>query len=142
MGDRPASPLVGLGEADLILGFEPLEAARWTGYLKPDGRIVTSDRRLDPMPVVTGKATYPERPCDLFGERCAHVTTLDAQAIAREAGNAKAANLVLIGVAASMSDIPKETWLAAIRDTVPAKTLETNRKAFEAGYGFLKGGDR
>jgi indolepyruvate ferredoxin oxidoreductase beta subunit len=141
MGRRVSSPLVEKGEADLVLGFEPLETARWIEYLKTGGRVITGSARVNPMPVVTGQAAYPEGLSEICAERCGDVVAVDAGKIAREAGNAKAANLVLIGAAAAGSEIPKETWIDAIRATVPARSLETNLKAFEAGYGIRKGGN-
>ena len=59
-GDRVNSPVIDKGEADYIVSFELLEAARWLSYLKPDGQIVTSTQQIDPMPVITGAAQYPE----------------------------------------------------------------------------------
>ena len=59
-GDKVNSPVIDKGEADFIVSFELLEAARWLEYLKPDGQIVTSTQQIDPMPVITGAAKYPE----------------------------------------------------------------------------------
>lgn len=134
-GGSVASPVIEKGEADLILSFEALEAARWLPYLRKEGKIVTNTQQMDPMPVVTGNASYPE---DIIGKiraAGADVTAVDALALAMEAGSAKAVNIVLIGLCARYMDIPKESWEAAIRETVPAKFVDMNLKAFELGYG-------
>ena len=132
-GEKVYSPVIDKGEADYIVSFELLEAARWTEYLRPEGKLVTNIQQINPMPVITGAAQYPE---DIKGKLAAlaNVTTLDALALATEAGNTKAVNVVLIGVMAKNTDIPYEKWVETIKATVPAKFLEVNLKAFDLGY--------
>ena len=132
-GESVASPVIDTGEADCIVSFEILEAARWLPYLKKDGRIVTSTQQIDPMPVVTGAAEYPE---DLVGKLQATGAKIDALvcvALAEKAGNLKAVNLVLMGRLSHYFDIPEESWRRAIEACVPAKFLEVNLRAFELG---------
>jgi indolepyruvate ferredoxin oxidoreductase beta subunit len=121
------------GEADFIVSFELLEAARWTEYLKPGGKIVVNTQEISPMPVITGAAQYPE---DIEGKlsAVANVTALDALSLAEQAGSAKAVNVVLIGLMAKNTDIPYEKWVETVKTTVPAKFLEINLKAFDLGY--------
>ena len=119
-GSEVHSPIVDLGEADYMLAFEPLEAAR---YLP---------RETMPMPVITGAATYPENIVEKLSQR-ASVVSLDAMKLALEAGNPKAVNMVLMGVLASRMDLPEETWQAALEKQVPPKFLELNRRAFALG---------
>ena len=135
-GDRVDSPIVDLGEADLILSFELLEAARWLPYLKTGGKLISNDRRIDPMPVITGAAKYPDGIDAAIRAAGADLTLLDALSLAVGAGSAKAVNVVLVGVAARQTDIPKEVWLESVRETVPPKFLEMNLKAFELGYAY------
>ncbi|MCR5689944.1 MAG: indolepyruvate oxidoreductase subunit beta [Clostridiales bacterium] len=135
-GDRVDSPIVDLGEADLILSFELLEAARWLPYLKTGGKLISNDRRIDPMPVITGAAKYPDGIDAAIRAAGADLTLLDALSLAVGAGSAKAVNVVLVGVAARQTDIPKEVWLESVRETVPPKFLEMNLKAFELGYSY------
>ena len=132
-GDRVYSPIVDKGEADFIVSFELLEAARWTEYLKPDGKIITNTQQVNPMPVITGAAAYPE---DLVGKLQAlgiDVDAIDALALAEQAGSAKAVNLVLLGRLAKWYDFTQEEWMAAIEESVPPKFLEMNQKAFALG---------
>ena len=133
-GEKVYSPVINQGEADLILAFEQLEAARWLSFMKPTGKMIVNTQQLDPMPVVTGVAQYPEGVLEAIAAAGADVKAVDALKLAMEAGSVKAVNVVLIGVMAKQTDIPKEVWLDAVRSTVPAKFLEMNLKAFEAGW--------
>ncbi len=131
-GDKVYSPIVDKGEADIILAFELLEAYRALPYLKKGGKIIVNNQKIDPMPVISGLAEYPENIEGKLGE----ATVVDALALAREAGNTKAVNVVLIGVMAKSTDIPYEKWVETIKSTVPPKFLEVNLKAFELGYNL------
>ena len=135
-GESVASPVIEKGEADLILAFEQLEAARWLPYLKKGGKIVVNTQKMDPMPVITGAAVYPEGILEKLIESDAVVTPVDALPLAVEAGSAKAVNVVLIGVLAAHMDFKKEVWLKAIEQTVPEKFIDMNLKAFDAGYVY------
>ena len=133
-GDKVDSPIVQKGQADLILAFEQLEAARWLPVLKTDGTIIAHTQQIDPMPVVTGVATYPDGVLDAIRKTGVKLRDVDALSLAVEAGSAKAVNVVLIGVMAAHMDIDRAVWEQAIRETVPAKFLEMNLKAFDLGY--------
>ena len=132
-GDSVASPVIDKGEADYIVSFELLEAARWLSYLKPDGQIVTSTQRIDPMPVIIGAAEYP---ADLDKKMLAagiDLDAFDALKLAEEAGSSKAVNIVLMGRLSKYFDFTMEEWMEAIEKSVPAKFLELNKKAFRLG---------
>ncbi len=133
-GEAVASPIIEKGEADLLLSFEQLEAARWLPYLKTDGKMIVNTQKMDPMTVISGATSYPEGVLDALSAAGADVTAIDALSLAVEAGSAKAVNVVLIGVLASKTDIAKDVWLSALRETVPPKFLEMNLKAFELGW--------
>ena len=132
-GDQVNSPLVAKGEAVIILAFEQLEALRWAEYLKPNGRMIMNTQQIDPMPVINGTAEYPKEIYNKLLESSVNVTQIDALAKATEAGSSKAVNVVLLGVLAKQSEIPKEKWLEVIKNTVPPKFLDINIKAFELG---------
>ena len=133
-GEKVHSSLIEKGEADIILSFEQLEAAHWLPYLKPGGLLISNTQRIDPMPVIMGKASYPEELFPAIAAKGVRLCTVDAMALALEAGNVKAANVVLIGLAARYLGLEKETWLDVLRRTVPPKTVAVNEKAFELGY--------
>ena len=134
-GEKVYSPIIGEGEADIILAFELLEAYRALPYLKKGGKIIVNAQQIDPMPVITGAMSYPEHIAEKIAA-VADLTTVDALALAKEAGNMKAVNVVLIGVMAKASDIAYEKWVETLKTTVPAKFLEVNLKAFDLGYNL------
>ena len=134
-GKEVYSPIVGKGEADVILAFEELEALRAMPYLKKGGKIIVNTQQINPMPVIVGQATYPENIIEKLKE-AGEVISLDALSLAKDAGNIKAVNVVLIGVLAKTSGIEYEKWIDTIKSTVPEKFLDVNIKAFDAGYNL------
>ena len=132
-GDRVYSPVIDKGEADVIVSFEQLEAARWIEYLRPDGVIVTNTQKTDPMPVITGAAVYPEGLIEKMQAAGVKVDAIDALTLAEQAGSSKAVNLVLMGRFSKYFDFDEAAWQEAIEACVPAKFLELNRRAFALG---------
>ena len=132
-GDKVYSPVIDKGQADYIVSFELLEAARWTEYLKPGGKIITNTQQINPMPVIIGAAEYPEDLLGKMGAAGIDVDALDALRLAEQAGSSKAVNLVLMGRLSKYFDIPEEEWIRAIEVSVPPKFLEMNKKAFNLG---------
>ena len=133
-GEKVYSPIITDGEADLIISFEKLEAARYARFLSKEGRIVVNTQQIDPMPVIIGAAEYPENVLDELKKKGVNVEALDALALAEEAGSSRAVNIVLMGRAAKQFDIPYDRWIAAIENTVAPKFVEMNKKAFDLGY--------
>ena len=133
-GDKVYSPVIETGEADVVLAFEQLEAARFLPYLKEGGVVVTSTQRIDPMPVVTGAKEYPQGLLAEMEEKGVKVLAVDALSLAEQAGSPKAVNVVLIGAMAKRLGGKKEDWLKAVERCVPPKFLEMNQKAFELGW--------
>ena len=134
-GQKVYSPIIGKGEADIILAFELLEAYRALPYLKKGGKIIVNTQQINPMPVITGAAEYPVEIENKIAAS-ADLIAVDALSLAKEAGNIKAVNVVLIGMLAKSSEIKKDSWLQTIKTTVPPKFLEVNLKAFELGYNY------
>jgi indolepyruvate ferredoxin oxidoreductase beta subunit len=132
-GDKVYSPIIDKGQADIIVSFELLEAARWMPYIAPDGQIVTNTQRIEPMPVITGAAKYPDDLVDKMKAAGMKVDAIDALALAEEAGSSKAVNIVLMGRLSKYFPFSREAWNKALEETVPEKFLELNRRAFEAG---------
>lgn len=132
-GDKVYSPVVEKGEADVIISFEQLEAARWVSYLKKGGHLITSTQTLDPMPVIIGAAEYPENIIQKLKDLQVDVIPVDALSLAEEAGSAKASNVVLMGVVSTKMGFADDIWQKALEQCVPAKFLELNKKAFELG---------
>lgn len=132
-GDKVYSPIIDKGEADIILSFEILEAARWIEYLSKDGIIITNTQQTNPMPVITGAAEYPENLSEKIKATGAKADCFDALSLAVEAGSSKAVNLVLLGKLSTYFDFSEEEWMTAIETSVPEKFLEINKKAFTLG---------
>ncbi len=137
-GEEVFSPIVREGQADFILAFEQLEAARWLPFLKKGGTMIANSQKIDPMPVVTGNAQYPDGVLEAIRATGTNLVEADALSLAVEAGSPKAVNVVLIGVMASRMDLPYAVWEKAIRVTVPEKFLEMNLRAFKLGFESAK----
>ncbi len=133
-GEKVYSPVIEKGEADIIISFEQLESARWLPYLKKGGVLISSTQRIDPMPVIMGKADYPDDILNKIREKDVKLVEVDALDLAIRAGTPKCANVVLLGAAVRFLGIDKDMWIDIIKTTVPPKTVETNLKAFELGY--------
>ena len=132
-GDKVYSPVIDQGQADYIVSFELLEAARWTEYLKPGGKIIVNTQKINPMPVVIGAAEYPENLVQKMENAGIDVDAFDALRLAEQAGSSKAVNIVLMGHLSRNFDFTEAEWLEAIEQSVPAKFLELNKKAFTLG---------
>lgn len=132
-GEKVYSPVVDKGEADFIISFEMLEAARWVEYLKKGGTIVTNTQQINPMPVIIGAVEYPQNLDEKIKEKGINIEAFDALSLAEEAGTSKAVNLVLLGRISKYFDFTDEEWMDAIEKSVPAKFLELNKKAFNLG---------
>ena len=132
MGDAVRSPIIDEGGADVILAFEKLEALRYLHYLKEGGVVLYSTQEIMPMPVVTGAAEYPQG-IESVLNGCA-VNALD---LALEAGNAKAANSVMLGALCKKLGFDKEAFLRALISSIPQKLAEMNEKAFGLGFAAV-----
>ena len=136
-GKEVFSPVIDKGEADMIISFEQLEAARWLPYLKKGGVLITNTQQLNPMPVIMGTAEYPENIIDKIKAEGVNVIAVDALDLAVKAGSVKATNVVLLGVAARELGFGIDVWLDIIEKTVPQKTIELNKEAFITGYNAI-----
>ncbi|MEF9971051.1 MAG: indolepyruvate oxidoreductase subunit beta [Oscillospiraceae bacterium] len=137
-GEKVYSPIIDLGEADYILAFERLEAARWISYLREGGTLILNDRRISPMPVITGAMAYPDEIVTKLQATGERVVAADALSMAMEAGNPKSVNVVLIGILSAIADFSEETWQKALEACVKPKFLEINKKAFALGREYGK----
>ncbi len=133
-GDKVYSPVITEGEADFIVSFEKLEAARYVSCLKEGGTVIVNTQEIAPMPVIVGATAYPSNILDEMTAKGVHVDAMDALSLAEQAGSSKAVNIVLMGRLAKYFDIPKDKWIAAIEKSVAEKFVEMNKKAFELGY--------
>ncbi len=133
-GEKVYSPIIDEGEADFIVSFEKLEAARYAASLKKGGTVVVNTQQIDPMPVIVGRAEYPADALEKLSAMGVNVDALDALSLAEKAGSSKAVNIVLMGRLAKYFGIPEEKWIRAIEKTVNPKFAELNKTAFGLGY--------
>ncbi len=133
-GEKVYSPVIQTGEADYIISFERIEAARWASLLKKDGVLITNTQRIDPMPVIIGAAEYPTEILDELRAKDVKLEAFDALALAEQAGSARAVNIVLMGQLAKHFHIDYEKWMTALEQTVKPQFIELNKKAFALGY--------
>ena len=135
-GDKVYSPIIEQGEAEYIISFEKLEAARWTPFLKKGGTIIVNSQQIDPMPVITEAATYPVNILEELKEKGVKIDDIDALSLANQAGSTKAVNIVLMGRLAKYFHVDYDKWIKAIEQCVNEKFVEMNKKAFELGYNY------
>ena len=136
-GPSVASPLISKGRADFMMAFEKVESLRYIDYLSEDAVAIVNDREIVPTTVSSGPFDYPEDVVEHLG-RHVPVILMDGPAIAREVGNVRTANTVLLGALSAKLDIPQAIWRAAIYRSVPAGTEKINMLAFEAGRKFAE----
>lgn len=132
-GDKIFSPIVSEGEADLLIGFEPLETARYLHFLKDDGVVIYNTRAIGTIGVSIAVEQYPSSLNEIIKSRVKTVIAFDGTELAVAAGDKRALNLVLLGAALTVLPIKEEFIMNAILNTVPKKVLEINQKAFAAG---------
>lgn len=139
-GKQVYSPIVESGTADFMLAFEQLEGLRWAHMLKPGGTMIVSTQVIEPMPVLTGAATYPE---EIFTRLKHHgnIIAMEALDLAIKAGNARTSNVVLLGCLARAMNLKREVWDLAMQDTIPPMHFEVNKKAFQLGWEQKGKGD-
>lgn len=137
-GDTVYSPVTEAGEADYIIAFEELEAVRWLPMLKKGGTIIMSSQHIDPAPVLSGDASYPTDIEQFFIDRNIKCIKVDALEFARDSGFSKAANVVMMGAFAAVSEFSLEAYKKSLETNIPARFLEGNRKAFMLGYDSVR----
>lgn len=132
-GKKVYSPLIEKGKADVIVSFEKSEAARWLSYLRKDGHVVVNDYEIHPVPVLIGEESYPENVSERLREAVDNIVIMDAAGVAKELGNIKAQNVVLLGALIKVLGVEEIEWESIIKKMVPQKAIELNKKAFKRG---------
>lgn len=135
-GQKVESPVIELGGADILVSFEKMEALRWLEYLKPEGRVILNDHKINSTPILSGKADYPE---DVVGKLQEKVPTsvVPATKLALEMGNAKVMNIILLGTIVKSMGLQEIDWETIIKDNVPAKMAELNIQAMKLGMSLI-----
>jgi indolepyruvate ferredoxin oxidoreductase beta subunit len=133
IGQKVYSPVVMPGSADILISFEPLEALRYVHYLKPGGRLVYNRATINPSTVASGLATYPADVEERIARACPNAHGIDALAIAKEAGNAKAVNMVMVGSVMKQLPIDAAVVEGVVRELSKDKGVAVNLKALMGG---------
>ncbi len=137
-GEKISAPVIRKGECDILLAFEELEALRWSEYLRPGGMVISNAQNILPMSVSAGNSVYPDNITEKLGKLSIEVFSVDGIGKAKDLGNQKCLNVVLLGVLArKLGKINKEVWLDMIGKRLPAKLVELNQKAFNAGWNLV-----
>ena len=131
------SPVIEKGTADIIVSFEKMEALRNLDYIKPGGTVVVNSEEIPSMTVLTGEEEYSSSVMDEIRGAVDNVTEIDASGLARDLGNVKAANVILLGALVKAMGLDSIDWAQIIRENVKEKFVELNLKAFEAGKAQL-----
>ncbi len=132
-GRRVHSPIAKKGDVEILVSFEKLEALRYLDYLNQDAVIIINEEEIYPPSVNLGDAKYPDHIGETISRHFKTVKMIDAQAIAREAGNARAVNTALLGVLSNSLSIKSDVWEKVLREAFPEKALKANLKAFQLG---------
>ncbi len=138
-GEKVYSPLIEPGKADVLMAFEMMEAARYLEYLHSDSTVIVNTQKILPPAVATGKMEYPENVLDHLTDKGLGVVEIDAFGLAREAGEIKTANVVMVGAMSVFLPMPPETYLEVIGSRVKEQFREVNLKAFELGRKASEG---
>lgn len=141
-GEKVFSPIVSEGEGDLLIGFEPLETARYLHFLRDSGAVVYNTRQIGTIGVSIGKETYPADIYETIQKNAANVIAFDATKTAVNAGEKRAVNMVLLGAALRLLPLDASVVEHAIENSVPKKALDINRKAFQAGRSQNQSADK
>lgn len=131
-GERVDSPVIEPSCADILVSFEEMEALRWLEYLRPGGKIIVNDYRINPMPVVSTKAVYPDGVCDELASK-ASTTVVDAAAEAVKLGNPKVMNIILLGATIELMALNDIDWDTIIRRNVKPAFTDVNIQALQRG---------
>lgn len=136
-GKEVHSPNIPVGQTDILLGLEPLEALRWKHLLNDSTKVIINTRQIHPTPSLLEKAEYPsDKITDFYQQYDNFISNFSADA--KKLGNVKAANTVLLGVMAQFLPISVEIWKETLRENVPEKAIEVNMKAFDHGFNNFK----
>ncbi len=136
-GELVSSPIIDLGEADIIISFEQLEAARWVPYLKEGGKMIVSTQTTNPMPVIIGAMEYPKEIIEKIKALGVDIIAVNALEEATKLGNAKASNVVIMGAVSTLLEFEENIWQKALEECVPPKFLELNKNAFAVGQKMI-----
>jgi len=136
IGEKVYSPLIPEGDGDILLSFEKLEALRWLPFLSPTGTVIVNTQELEPMPVLTGQADYPDQILEEIESKANRLIAVDALAMEPVTKNPRMVNTFLLGILARIMPFDKEKWLKVMEEEIKAKLVDINKQSFEAGWRY------
>ena len=136
-GSKVYSPIIPDGTSDLLISFERMEALRWRHLLAPDGKVLVNNINLTPVTVSSGQQPAVTDLDERLKAEYPQAFYINAQAIAETLGNIRGMNMVIAGAASTLTPFSADVWLQAMRERIPAKFLDLNLRAFEAGRNAL-----
>jgi len=137
-GKTVSSPIIKLGEADVLLSFEQIETLRYFPYLSENGKVILNDEKILPPAVFTGKQEYPPDVIPRIKEKVPDAIVVDGKEVAQKIGNARVVNVILLGVLSRFLDIPTESYEEVLRETLKPKLVDVNLKAFHEGRSLVQ----
>ena len=135
-GEKVYSPTINKGEADVLVSFEKLEAARYIEQLKKEGTLIVNEEEMWPLPVLTGAEKYPEGIMEELNKKIDNVISVNARKIAEELGEPRSQNIVMLGLMVKSLDLEDIDWKTKIKSFLPETVHEVNIKAFEKGLSL------
>jgi len=138
-GEEVYSPLIPGGKADFMVALEELEGLRYTYFLKPSAQVILNSKQVMPSVIIPENSRYPENIGQKLESLGFRVDAVNALETARELGNLKVENIILVGALSRYIPFTMEDWQKTIEESVPAKTIEINIKAFRTGRERKKG---
>lgn len=135
-GEKVESPVIEIGGADILVSFEKMEALRWLEYLRPNGRVIVNDFQINSMPILSGNFDYPEGIIEELSSKV-QTTAIDAAKHARDLGNSKVMNVILLGTIIKSMGLQDINWEKIIRDNVKERFVDLNLKAIELGMSLV-----
>jgi indolepyruvate ferredoxin oxidoreductase beta subunit len=137
-GEKVYSPIIGKGQADILVSFETMETGKWLEFLKPEGRVVVNEFEIPSAPILAFEAEYPQGVIEALKEKASDVTVFRAGELANELGNIRTANVVIVGALVKAMGLTDIDWEEVIRKTVKEKFVDINIKALQVGMDQVK----
>ncbi|MBL7176387.1 MAG: indolepyruvate oxidoreductase subunit beta [Desulfobacteraceae bacterium] len=138
-GEKVSSPVIGEGEADILVAFERLEALRYIHFLKEGGQVLVNDLKIPPPSVASKQEAYTDKVEEIGKKRNLNVKVISGTGIGEKVGDVRTTNLALLGALSTLMEVPEEIWMESIQERFPEKLAELNQKAFKAGRDTASG---
>jgi len=132
-GEHVHSPIIGRGEADIVIAFEKMEAMRWLEFLSRSGKLIVNDQQIESAPILAGKEVYPKGIGEKL-EQMADARIIPATKMAMALGNIRVMNVIMLGVLVKEAGLEGIDWKEEIKRMVKPRFMTINIQAFELGF--------